>query len=568
MAVIEGAVGRAVSDAAPPRDVREKTQGLLRRLPLCGKYFGEISIEQEVLQFVAQWKRDVVASGNKIPEDEGYDLEGMPPEKFVDRWYFNAFVGCVIMVNVFIMGVEIDYRMAGKDVTIFAFLEMFFLLAYSAELIWRIFSHGWEFFFQPGMDIWNRLDAFIVLTSWLDYLILARNDYGGFGVFATLRILRLERLLRLLRLFRIFKELLLVAFAILASLRIMFWFVIVLVVLCFVAGCFLVPLVGQANLHYDARYREIGFEHEVLFGTLPQSLLTLAQILTLDMGFTDVIHRNLCQEDPGMALLVTVFTLIASFGILNTMIAVVVDAVLTSSKKYHDIRERVTKEKEKHIFFELQSIFRQSDVNGSGALDIEEVKEACNTPEIYNKMKMIDFPVEGLVDVFHVLDFDESGELTIDEFINGCERMRGCAKSKDLLEAQLAVNRMGFELKSFEDECDAFSEKIELLSEVARGMLHQGEQVFLNQQEYRVRHKSHIKQKMPTINLDALDEQERAFWAPDAGDQQSETSGSYKADQVHPFFAALDDDSDVHLEDIDNHHVERAHSFALSNHAG
>lgn len=244
-----------------------------------------------------------------------------------------------------------------------------------------------------------------------------------------------------------------------------------------------------------------------------------------------------------MAICVGVFTIVLAFGVLNTMIAVVVDAVLTTSKKYNEIHESVTKAREKHIFFELETVFRQADANGSGALDLDEVREAVNTPEIYNKMKMIDFPVEGLPDVFNVLDFDESGELTIDEFVRGCERMRGHAKSKDLLEAQLSVNRMACEMHIFETEMDSFFGKIEMLAEVSRGMMHQGEQVFLNQQEYRMRHKSHVKQKMPTINLDALDEAERALWMPDPsdGDANSEPASE---NAVHPFLAVQDTDDD------------------------
>lgn len=39
-------------------------------------------------------------------------------------------------------------------------------------------------------------------------------------------------------------------------------------------------------------------------------------------------------------------------------------------------------------------------------------------------MKMIDLPVADAEELFMVLDYDGSGELSVDEFIGGCVRMK------------------------------------------------------------------------------------------------------------------------------------------------
>lgn len=70
------------------------------------------------------------------------------------------------------------------------------------------------------------------------------------------------------------------------------------------------------------------------------------------------------------------------------------------------------------------------------------MESAIQKPEIYNKLKMIDFPVDDPGQIFALLDYDESGELTTEEFITGCIRMKGPAKSKDLLVAQVGVDSM------------------------------------------------------------------------------------------------------------------------------
>jgi hypothetical protein len=70
---------------------------------------------------------------------------------------------------------------------------------------------------------------------------------------------------------------------------------------------------------------------------------------------------------------------------------------------------------------------------------------------------MIDFPVDDPGQIFALLDYDESGELTTEEFITGCIRMKGPAKSKDLLVAQVGVDSMRKQYALFEQDvtkCD------------------------------------------------------------------------------------------------------------------
>jgi voltage-gated sodium channel len=519
-----------------------------------------MTLEQEVCRYVKLWKRAVIASGNPIPIDKGYEDEEPEPVEFVDSTYFNLLVGVIIIVNVASIGIEMDLRTSGRDTSYFQFIELGFLVLYTTELLLRLRIHGIEFFFQPGVEHWNRLDAFIVITSWLDYLFLAPNEQGGFKVLSTLRFLRNYRLLRLLRLLRFFKELLLLAFAVLNSMRILFCFVVILVFLMVCVAVFTGTLVGQDNEYYDARYKEIQpFDHEAYFGTIPLSIVTLTQLLTLDNGSYDLVFRRVFAEDVGVGILISVFIAVASFCILKGMIAVVVTEVLEIGKKYAVIRERMNKDRDKMIFNELADVFRAADANQSGALDLDEILEATNKPEIYNKMNMIDFPVHGLAEVFHVLDFDDSGELTIDEFVRGCERMRGHAKSKDLVEAQIAFDRMRKMMKTFEHELNMYVEKINTLTEVARGIMHQGEQVFLNQQEYRSRHKSHVKQRMKSIVLadDQLFATEDSDMEPHVHFHESDDGSANLETALEDFFAIENEDFHgkmtefLQVEDVD-----------------
>jgi hypothetical protein len=102
-----------------------------------------------------------------------------------------------------------------------------------------------------------------------------------------------------------------------------------------------------------------------------------------------------------------------------------------------------------------------------------------------------------------LLDYDNSCELSIDEFIAGCIRMKGSAKSKDLLAAQVAVDTMKRHYSFFETEMKELQEKIALLDETARALVFQGEHVFLNLREYRLRHPEMEggRSTLPVVNM-------------------------------------------------------------------
>jgi len=150
--------------------------------------------------------------------------------------------------------------------------------------------------------------------------------------------------------------------------------------------------------------------------------------------------------------------------------------------------KRAQERDRQRVFDHLREIFEVADEDGSGTLSLQEVQKAIDKPEICTKLRMIEFPVEDPKSIFMLLDFNNTGELSIDDFIAGCIRMKGVAKSKDLLAAQVAVDTMKRHYTFFEGEMRLLQKKIALLDDTSRALVYQGEHVFLNLREYRMRH--------------------------------------------------------------------------------
>lgn len=270
--------------------------------------------------------------------------------------------------------------------------------------------------------------------------------------------------------------------------RIIGWVSTMLFTIIFLCSIFLTLMVGHNDEQYDPYYvTSGGWDHEIYFKTVWRSFVSLLQVVTLE-SWSEGIARHVMEEQPWMVAFFIVFIFFTTFGLLNIIVGVIVEhAVLTSNHIQLKLKQKKEHDRQM-VFSQLREIFEGADVDDSGSLTIEEVQDALNKPEIYNKLKMIDFPVDDPRQIFMLLDFDDTGELTIEEFITGCVRMKGTAKSKDLLVAQVAVDVMRKHYDNFEHELALFQQKLKQLDKTARAIVGHGEHVFLDAREFRKRH--------------------------------------------------------------------------------
>jgi voltage-gated sodium channel len=487
-----------------------------RRIRLAGGKvtycFGLVKGRDPVEAALEEWRRRILEEGI-VPEVE-HPCEDEPLKvdiPYVDKPLFNYLIGLVICTNAAVIGIELQHEAdgAGKNVP-WEFFNLVFLVIYTAEVSTRIYFHRWGFFDQPGMVYWNWFDLALVLSNWFETIVVhwigLAFAAGGVSVMTIIRFARLERLLRLIKLVRSMKELRLTFQGLIQSIRIYIWICLLVLVILYIAAIPVTDMVGSAMDLYEPAYKEFRFSYLKYFSNLSKTVLTLFQLVTMDDGI-DSIARPVQAKQPGVSMVITVFTFFMSFQVFNIMVSVVVDAVLDASQKAKDMDNRDTMKFENAVFEELEDFFHGTDKDGSGAIDLEELKEALLRPEVYKRMQMIDFPVEDVDRVFKVLDYDDSGDLNTDEFLTGCIRLRGFAKNKDIVAAQIIVDRMAEYLEIFRKELDLLGGKIDELAATASAIMTQSEQCFLPVQEYRERHKKtmHYRQRMPTIRCTQLD---------------------------------------------------------------
>merc|ERR1719433_2125392 len=81
---------------------------------------------------------------------------------------------------------------------------------------------------------------------------------------------------------------------------------------------------------------------------------------------------------------------------------------------------------------QLKQLFLEADEDDSGSLSWNEFSSLCNVPMMRAYFKSLEMNTDEAQEVFEYLDVRGEGEVSIDDFVNGCVLLRGEAKSVDI----------------------------------------------------------------------------------------------------------------------------------------
>jgi len=81
---------------------------------------------------------------------------------------------------------------------------------------------------------------------------------------------------------------------------------------------------------------------------------------------------------------------------------------------------------------ELKKIFEEADTDGSGVMTQEEMCTYLADQRVQAYMQTLGISVSEARGLFHLLDIDSRGVIDVHEFIMGCLRLKGEAKSIDV----------------------------------------------------------------------------------------------------------------------------------------
>lgn len=359
---------------------------------------------------------------------------------------FEIFFATMILMNTLTMALNAQYRGLqhghhlsirnydqGKDQLwtgaklAFQVLDLFFTVVFTIEWILRFVILGRAFL----RDRWCYFDSLVVILAWV---VFFAGDLFSINV-TFIRLARFSKLLRLLRLFRsqeIFESLKLLAAAISASVNTLFWSLIIVLLVQCIAGLFMVQVLEP---YLEDEKQDIKIQREVFnyFGTFWRAMITMFEITFANWAPSCRLLVDNVDELYGTFYLI--YRCVIGFCVLMVVQAVFIQQTMKTTKLDDKHLANQKMKEMQHTKKKLEKIFLHLDESGDGFLEWEEMAPLLQTGDIASMFTLFDLEVKDIKTLFRILD-DGSGRISIAEFVNGVEHVKGPARQIDLLEVK------------------------------------------------------------------------------------------------------------------------------------
>eukprot|EP00928_Gymnodinium_smaydae_P031745 TRINITY_DN23204_c0_g1_i1.p1 TRINITY_DN23204_c0_g1~~TRINITY_DN23204_c0_g1_i1.p1 ORF type:complete len:589 (+),score=108.34 TRINITY_DN23204_c0_g1_i1:134-1900(+) len=365
-------------------------------------------------------------------------------EEFVKGFFFKTLCMTAIVANCIYLGVAADNRVKDSwrhvegesPQGIAVWPDIAFVIWFTIEIIFRGAAEGRNFLFGREY-VWNLFDSFLIGESIFSLIF---NTGRKLTLLRILRVFRLVRVIRLVRTVKALRKLRTMIFSILNCFHDLLWAFVVVLLVMFVFSIIFDNAVSTYFEHVDIDNDDAvkaAFEIRDNFGSLYKTMVTLWCAISGGNDwyeYGDMLRRvdvNEMGEGEVYFLLFCFYVAFCLVGLLNVVTGIFVDsAVCTRSEDeivecYTEDLERTTEE--------VRCIFDDADVDKSGTLTYEELRDHLQNPRVRAYFAGLDIDPSEVRIIFTLVDVDGDEEVTFEEFVNGMMRLKGPSKSLDVV---------------------------------------------------------------------------------------------------------------------------------------
>jgi len=363
----------------------------------------------------------------------------------------------VILFNLVSLGIEVDIaaKVGQNDVPkYFDYMNLIVVIIFLMELAVNVTANGLYKFLCGGDWLWNFFDVVIVALSALETGIsfTASSGTGTSQVSPShlrfMRPIRLARALRgvrVMRLFRYVGALRTLLLSIMSSIASLFWTIVLLVLLFYSFGVLLTQLVSDycrdkaiaetLDLNAAPDCSDLAFGR--YWTSVGEAMLTLFMSISGGIDWDDAL-APLQTVSPIAVCAMLLYIVITVFTVVNVVTGVFCNTAIESAAADKDIA--VMKQMRKHAaqVQVLRNVFREIDEKSNKSISMEDLQEAMLAHKLSSFFESMGIATQDVMTLFQIIDSDGSGSIDVDEFVTGCMRLHGPAKSLD-------VAKMGFE---------------------------------------------------------------------------------------------------------------------------
>mmetsp|Transcript_5877 Transcript_5877/g.15762 ORF Transcript_5877/g.15762 Transcript_5877/m.15762 type:complete len:255 (-) Transcript_5877:101-865(-) len=168
------------------------------------------------------------------------------------------------------------------------------------------------------------------------------------------------------------------------------------------------------------------------FGTLDVSCYTLFHAMLNGISWHLIADELFKADLRFLALLYILYMSFTMLAVLNIITGVFVDNAVETAKTQREFLVQKEMELKEKWLAEMRSLFEEMDTDGSGTVNLDEVSSFFSDPRVQSYFQALGLDATDAQRLFTLLDEYDTGEVGVTEFLDGCLRLKGAARSIDV----------------------------------------------------------------------------------------------------------------------------------------
>jgi len=249
---------------------------------------------------------------------------------------------------------------------------------------------------------------------------------------SVVKTVKVLRVIKIVRLFRFFRELAILTMMVVASVKSLGWSLFMLVIIIYVFAVFFTQSAAKWLEEVDAcngASVSATSDVEKYFGSILRTAYSLVQATLGGKSwgvFSDVFLSDM--QDPLAAAVFFFYLVFTILIVLNIITGACVDTAVETARSNRRLLSEKELELKEEYAKELLSRFK----NRSGKLNYAQFRDYTQDPRVQGYLCALGLDASDIKRLFSLLDVDNSGDIDISEFLDGCLRLKGHARSMDV----------------------------------------------------------------------------------------------------------------------------------------
>merc|ERR1712054_252006 len=190
------------------------------------------------------------------------------------------------------------------------------------------------------------------------------------------------------------------------------------------------------------------------YSDLGTTMFTL--LLAISNGIQwEVLADDLGKVSPLFRLLFAWYVIFVMFGIMNVVNGVFVERTAELKNTDRDLAVHQELGKSTTFIRELRALFEMNGMTECTEITYEDFEANLERDDVQMYLQTHNVEVSEARELFLLLDADQSGTLSMDEFVYGCQRLKGSVKNFDVVRICDQVTAIASKVREHKDKTEA-----------------------------------------------------------------------------------------------------------------